>query len=366
VLFAEEAIYRAGNVGGAVRLPQDPDLDLAVRCAWLSLIGGRTHEEIALRVGASRTKVTRLIQLAQRAGLVKVFVEGAAAECVALEDQLATHFRLAACTVTPDLDETGLPLLTLGAAGAHVLAMLLARPALKVIGVGHGRTLAAAVNALPLLPRRPLKLVSLLGSLTRAAATNPYDVIYRLAERAGGTGYYMPAPFFCDSVADREVLLSQRELRAVLDLARSAPVMVVGIGALSKDLGMIESGMIRPDEQAALLAAGAAGEVLGNFVDAEGRELDVDLNHRAIGPSLDDMRGKEVVAIAGGPNKHDAIAAILRTGVVSHLVTDERTARKLAGRHRQEPGHQNVPGGKDARKKQGTRASIRSGAHEPS
>lgn len=313
-----------------MRLPQDPDLDLAVRCAWLSFIGGKTHEEIAERVGASRTKVTRLIQLAQRAGFVKVFIEGEAAACVAIEDELIAGFGLANCTVAPDLEETGLPLLALGAAGARVIAAVLERPGVDILGIGHGRTLAAAVNALPFLPRRPVKLVSLLGSLTRAAATNPYDVIYRLADRAGGTGYYMPAPFFCDSAADRDVLLGQRDLGAVIDLARSASVMVVGIGSLTRDLGMIESGMISAEEQASLVAAGASGEVLGNFVDAGGRKLDLDLNNRAIGLGLDDIRGKEVIAIAGGPEKHAAIAAVLRTGAVSHLVTDERTARKLA------------------------------------
>jgi len=314
-----------------MRLPQDADLDLAVRCAWLSFIGGKTHEEIALRVGASRTKVTRLIQLAQRAGLVKIFVEGASASCVALEDQIMSSYGLANCTVAPDLDEEGLPLLALGAAGARVIAAIVERPETELVGFGHGRTLAAAVNALPLMPRRSLKLVSLLGSLTRAAATNPYDVIYRLADRTGGTGYYMPAPFFCDSIEDREVFLAQRDLRAVLDLARSAPVVVVGIGSLATDTSIIESGMITAAERDRVVDAGAVGEVLGTFVDADGQVLDIDLTKRAVAPDLADMRGKEVIAIAGGPDKHHAIDAVLRSGVVTHLVTDERTARRLAG-----------------------------------
>src|SRR5918993_554795 len=110
-----------------MRLPQDPELDLAVRCAWLSFIAGRTHEEIAERVGASRTRVTRLIQLAQRAGLVKIFVEGSSAVCAALEERVRSGFALDRCSIAPDLDESDLPLLALGSLGARVLASILVR-----------------------------------------------------------------------------------------------------------------------------------------------------------------------------------------------------------------------------------------------
>src|SRR5918995_4338142 len=129
-----------------MRLPQDSELDLAVRCAWLSFIAGRTHEEIAERVGASRTRVTRLIQLAQRAGLVKIFVEGSSAVCAALEERVRSGFALDRCSIAPDLDESDLPLLALGSLGARVLASILVRDNLAAIGVGHGRTLAAAVS----------------------------------------------------------------------------------------------------------------------------------------------------------------------------------------------------------------------------
>lgn len=60
------------------------ELSLATRAAWLSYVGNQTQEEIAGRLGVSRVKVNRLIGQAVRAGLVHVFVEGAAAECIEL------------------------------------------------------------------------------------------------------------------------------------------------------------------------------------------------------------------------------------------------------------------------------------------
>ena len=317
-----------------MRVAMDPDLDLALRCAWLSLIGGYTHEEIAARVSTSRVKVTRLIQTAQRAGLVKVSIEGAPAKCAALEESLIAGFGLAQCSVAPDLGEAGLPVSALGALGAHVIRTAIERDGVAVIGLGQGRTLAACVDAMPLIARPGLKIVSLLGSLTRDSATTPYDVIFRLANRTGGTGYCVAAPFICACEADRGVFLAQRDLVAA-HMRAAASVAVVGIGALDAENGLVTSGMITPAELAALVDSGAIGEFLGTFVDAHGRALEVELTRRivAIGPDAPDQtpQRRNVIAIAGGPGKVAAIAAVLRGGRVGHLVTNEITAEQLAG-----------------------------------
>ena len=89
---------------------QGNDRGLAARAAWLSFIGGYTQEEIAQKLGLSRVKINRLIAEATEAGLVRVFVEGNDAECVALEDRIAAHWKLDFCTVSPTVGEGPLPL----------------------------------------------------------------------------------------------------------------------------------------------------------------------------------------------------------------------------------------------------------------
>src|SRR5207244_9983112 len=68
-------------------------------------------------------------------------------ECVALENTLAQRFGLAFCRVAPDLGEGDLPLKALALEGASFLRQTLERGEDKVIGVGHGRTLAAVVRS---------------------------------------------------------------------------------------------------------------------------------------------------------------------------------------------------------------------------
>jgi len=303
----------------------------AARAAWLSYIGGMRQEDIAERLGISRIKVNRLIAQAHREGLVRVFVDGRPDECVLLEDRLCANYRLTFCTVAPTLDDSeALPLKTLSSAGAHFLMGAFERAHLKIVGVGHGRTLAAVVENLPRLARSDIRFVSLLGSLTRHAAANPFDVIHQLAQASGCESYFMPVPFFADSVADKQVLMAQKTVRDVFALAREAQLHVVGIGQIGAQAHMYETGMVTPEEFAEVERAGAVGEVLGQFVDADGRPVDAPVNQRSIAVSIDDLRGKEVVVIAGGHGKARAIDAVLATGVVTGLITDEATAQQLS------------------------------------
>jgi DNA-binding transcriptional regulator LsrR (DeoR family) len=320
----------------------DVELGLATRAAWLSFVGGYTQEEIARRLGVSRVKVNRLIALAQRSGRVHVFVEGTAAECVALERTIEDRFGLAFCSVMPGLDETPLPLRALASAGALYLHRMLEDPQTSLVGIGHGRTLAALVEQLPRLPRQKLRFVSLLGSLTRHAAANPFDVIHRLAETTGADCYFMPVPFFADSVEDKRVLMAQKSLRDVFALARSAELYIVGIGEVGPRAHLRQTGMITEAEQAEVEAAGAIGEVLGQFVDPSGRVVDAEINERSIGIGIEELMGHRVIAVAGGASKLRAIAGVLSSGVITGLITDETTAGGLveltAGAVRRPPG----------------------------
>lgn len=308
---------------------QGNERSLAARAAWLSFIGGYTQEEIAQKLGLSRVKINRLIAEATEAGLVRVFVEGNAAECVALEDRIAAHWKLDFCSVSPTVDDATLPLRTLAAAGAHYLHGVLERGEVKLIGIGHGRTLDEVVRYLPRIPRPDVRFVSLLGSLTRHAAANPFDVIHRLVEVTGAECYFMPAPFFADSVADKKVLLAQKGLKDVFSLARAAELYVVGIGEVGAHAHMLATGTVTDKELREVKRAGAVGEVIGRFLDKNGNPVAAELNDRAVALRLEEIKGKSVVAIAGGEDKTEAIKAVLESHVMKGLITDEATAKAI-------------------------------------
>jgi DNA-binding transcriptional regulator LsrR (DeoR family) len=307
----------------------DPDISLAVRAAWLHYVGGLTQAAVAKRLGVPSVKAHRLIARAVDAGMVKVTVDGPMVDCVELEDALCRRYGLEQAQVAPDLGEDGLPLRALGVAGAAFLRREIEQGGHGVIGLGHGRTLAAAVAAMPRFGAGGVRFVSLLGGLTRNYAANPHDVMHNLAAKTGAQAFVLPVPFFANSAEDRAVLLAQPGVQEIFDMSRAAPLKVVGIGTADESAQLVASGMIEPAEIAEINAAGGVGEMLGNFFDARGRVLETTLTARLLAVDLDGQSKTRIVAIAGAVAKTPAIRAVLESGRLTDLITDEPTARAL-------------------------------------
>lgn len=307
----------------------DSDASLSVRAAWLHYAAGLTQAAVAKKLGVPSVKAHRLIARAVQDGVVKVTIDGDISECIALEEALSDRFGLEVCEVAPDLGEEGLPMRALSIAGASYLKREIENGEHGCIGIGHGRTLAAAVSEMPKFDARSRQFVSLLGGLTRNYSATPHDVMTRLAERTGGTAYVMPVPFFANTVEDREVLLSQRGVSAVFDLAARSDLKIVGIGTTEHDASLVSSGMIEVEEIKEVIAGGGIGELLGHFFDADGRRVETTLTARTLSVGLEDPRSTRIVAIAGGKEKVGAIRSVLMSGCLSGLITDERTATAL-------------------------------------
>ncbi|CUH79769.1 sugar-binding transcriptional regulator [Tropicibacter naphthalenivorans] len=307
----------------------DAEHSLAIRAAWLHYVGGLTQAKVAKKLGVPSVKAHRLIAKAVAEGAVKVTIDGDIVECIALEEAICERYGLDSCDVAPDLGEEGLPIRTLALAGSARLRRWLESGEETTIGIGHGRTLAAAVRQLPHLNTSGLRFVSLLGGLTRNFSANPHDVMHLIAEKTGAQAYVMPVPFFANTTEDRAVLLSQNGVREVFEMAETAPLKIVGIGTVEADTQLVTSGMIEPAEIEAIRSAGAAGEMLGHFFDADGRSLETPLTSRTLAVSFGDWSDHRIVALAGGVEKVKPIQSVLRSGLLSGLITDEVTARAL-------------------------------------
>lgn len=314
---------------------REAETDLAVRAAWLSFVGGYTQEQIAQRLGVSRVKVHRLSALAQDLGFVKVSIEHELVGTVTLENRLIEQYGLTNCILVPTMDDSAQAqsgtMAALGTAGAHYLSRYLDREPTSTIGIGWGRTLSAVARSMLRRPRPGNRFVSVMGSLTRHAAANPYDVIHQLTSKTDAEGFIMPVPFVADAVADRALLLGQKSVRKIVELADRADLYVVGIGGFGPDASAVLSGQITKAEMDGLCAAGAVGDLLGRFFDGAGRIVACDFNERVLGLEPKTLAGRQVTAIAGGEGKLLAIKGALAMGLISTLITDEATAEHLAG-----------------------------------
>ena len=309
--------------------PNSEDHDLCVRAAWLHYGAGLTQAEVAKRLRVPSLKAHRLIAKANKEGLVRISIEGDVVECVRLEDKMRARFGLEFCEVCPDLDNEPLPLLTLSLAGGRFLRLAFESGEDKVIGFGHGRTLAACVNMLPKMSVGGVKLVSLLGGLTRRYSATPFDVIHRLAERTGAEAYVLPLPFYANSVEDRAIFLEQRGVADIVKLGVDATLRVVGIGTMETDASILSTGMIEREEFEAALKAGGVGEILGHILGLDGKLIENDISARALSMAAADIARQKTVAVAGGRSKINPIRAVLASGLLHGIIIDERTAKAL-------------------------------------
>jgi DNA-binding transcriptional regulator LsrR (DeoR family) len=303
-----------------------------VRAAWLYYMEDLTQAEIARRLGTTRLRINRVLGDARRNGLVGITLNSQLASCVALEQELVRDFGVDAAVIVPTpQDEAQIPGL-LGRAAAQFVGEHLARHRVRGFGVGWGHTLREMTRQMR--PGRHPEMCdnSMMGGLTRGLEINTFDIVSDLARRLQSQCQYLAAPIYAGSPQSRDTILAQDVFRDAFRRIEGNDLAVLSIGDVSRRSMLVRYGL--PDDVGVkeLRAAGAVGDIVGQFVDARGRPVDHPLNRRAIALPLQHLSRESmtVVFAAGGAYKTRAIAAVLRGGYASVLVSDEASAREAA------------------------------------
>lgn len=319
--------------------------DMMVRAAWLSFVAERTQSEIAAILGTSRVKVARLIAEAKEQGLVSIEIDHRLADTCALEETFRTRYGLDFCYVTPPLSALDSKTAAADAETRDELARravgIVAARTLRreithrhapehVVGLAWGRTISAMADAFRPINAPDTQFVSLLGSLTRSASANPFDVVQKLAQKTGGEAKYLPVPFIADSEEDRAVFLQQKLVQEVVRTAFRATSCFISVGEVDADAFLARHGYLAPSDIAKLRALGAVGDTMGLFFDAEGHYVDSPICRRTLAIDLAALAKSRIVLLSAGHSKVEATRAILKAGFISGLIIDGDSASALA------------------------------------
>lgn len=317
-----------GKNGLEIREP-DRFVQMQLQAAWLYYIKDLTQQEIATRMGISRVKVTRLIQQARASGMVSISINNPARLYFELQDQLIRKFNLkdAVITVPYDDAENLMPVLANGAAN-YLAAQL--KPGM-VIGVGVGRTVALIPQFLQPDKEVDCTFIELSGGPTAFFMTNSQaDVLYALAEKAGGTAVHLKAPFFVENAEAREILLHDPLIKQNMDMAHHCDMAIFSVGVVDTNSMLVQHGIVSRSEMNALVGKGALGDVFTHLFDERGLEVRSSLSDRLIGLNIDDLSRIPLrVLVAGGKEKFACILAALTGKWVDVLITDQTTAQWL-------------------------------------
>ena len=306
------------------------DFDPVIAAAWLYYHHGLTQADIAKELNVSRTTVANMLVRAKDDGLVTISLRPDLLGRLNASADLRDQFNLREAYVVPtpeDADDAEVTR-SLGKAGAMYLEHAL-QPG-EILGTAWGATMLEVARALSQTKIANLSVAQSLGSLSTAESFNPIRVASLMGEKLGARVYHLYVPAVVDSVAAKEILLSDRGIKGALEMARVASRSMIGIGKVSHDATVIRAGFMDGMAIDTLKVRGAVGDLSGRYFDLNGQPVVTELDERIIGLSWSDLRQiKPLVAVAGGRDKVQAVLGALRTGCVDVLITDERTARTV-------------------------------------
>ena len=328
----------AAKGGKCVKTPQSKasrlheDFGLLVEVAKLYYEEGLTQLEIGRQLQSSRSTVSRLLKEARDKGVVTITIDYKWVRDSALERDLARTFGLTQAYVLRADGRSEDEMID----GLGVLAARSLEEAVHynlhhslVLGVSYGRSVAATVRHVTPRPVKDLTVLQIIGAL---GSGNPLqdgpDLARQLANKYGASYRYLHAPLMVESAETRDRLLQEPLVKALLQTAQKADVVLTGVGSLSGDESGLFAGYLRQRDLAHLRKAGAAGHICAQFFGPDGRPVAENVNERAVTIGLEALRNiGTVITVAGGAAKAEALRGALRGGYMNVLITDDVAAR---------------------------------------
>lgn len=288
-------------------------------------LGQQSKVEIAQEMGLSRFQVARSIDRALAHGLVRITVTAGNDLDHAASEALRRAYGLRRALVTASAEGTSPE-----AAVVRLAADLLTETvrAEDVLGLAWSRTVNDVVSALDRLA--PCAVVQLCGTY---ALPWRHDTSAETVSRAGavGGGRTLPiyAPLVLPDPRTTSALRSQPGVAEAINEFRHLTVAVVSIGAWAPTHSTVHDLLPEPHRRR-LAEQGAVSELVGLLLDAQGRVLDTELSGRVLAIDSDTLAAvPEVIGLIREPKRAAAAHAVLRSGLVSTIVTNTAVTEAL-------------------------------------
>lgn len=304
-----------------------------VHAAKRYYLDGVSRVAIAEEMGMSRFKVARMLQLAMDRGIVRIDIDALDDIDVEVSMRLRERFGLshALAVITPN-QTTDAVRASLGRAAADLLSEIVVDD--DVLGFTAGRTLTATSQYLTTLAS--CEVVQLSG-VAASTPENGVEVMRRVSRVSGRPAHAIFAPLLVDTPEAAQALRRERSINDTIRRFDTVTKAVVAIGSWDPPDSQLHDLAGQLGALNELLAQGAQVEICATVLDANGREIP-GLADRAIAITTAQLCAiPEVIAVAGGPQKTKAVAAALRSGIITSLVTDVSLAQRLLQDHSLEP-----------------------------
>lgn len=302
--------------------------NLYTKIAYWYYVLGLTQDEIARRLGFTRQKVNQMLSALREQDIVHITVRGFEQDHVELETALEEKYSLRECLIASDYGEPQTAVYKVANVAAQYLEETVKNG--DTIGVSWGKTLAEIAEQMEFSHKSDCRVVSLLGALNLSKTIRKADEIARnFANKLDCPSLMLYAPLIVEHPETKEWLMREKHIKQSFDVMRQCNLAVLGIGTLTEETSVYRREVIQ-EELPRLQAQGFVGDIATNLVRPDGSWDANPLQPRLLAADMECLKAIDnVVAVAAGVSKAEAIKAVLSSGCVDTLIVDETTAKLL-------------------------------------
>lgn len=311
---------------------------LLVKVSTMYYMDGLNQQEISERLGISRPQISRMLAAAKSEGIVQISIRNPYSEEQTYERAIAETFGIHDVIVVhvPGGDRQAIDLHVARAAAALLESAIKDR---DVVGIMAGRTIASVAREIQFVGRKEVQFVPMIGGFGSDGGAWHANTNARVfAEQCRARHLLLNSPAVVASPQARELFLNESEISNVLESAKKVSHALIGIGQVSDQATIVKSGYFSDEEMNGVRAKGAVSNISTSFLNETGERVHYNGESRMIGLSIDEIRAiPNVIAVATGDDKVEAIVAALRGKCMDVLVTDMDTAKGLLDWQKKHP-----------------------------
>lgn len=315
-------------------IPADQRYYLKLKALYYLYEKRYTNTDTAKALGISRVTLNRLLEEARAEEMIKIEIvdNRNIKQLLEMEEKIKLHYGLADVKIVNVVSDDVYTINSkLAVEGAKYFELFL-RSNMR-IGMTWGRTLRLLVNNLVSNPTiENLEVYTLLGGAYNEPDFQPNILAQEMIQLYSGRTFILNAPFMCHTEHLCDEIKKDPQIAQVLDSNRIFDLTLVGIGAEPTFENAKSSYYHFSDEIIeSLLAAGAVGDICGNFFDINGNLCDSIIKNKMVSIDISKIHHnhKKVIGVGGGPGKSRSILGALNGHYLDVLITDIGSAYNI-------------------------------------